>query len=208
MKHLGWAQDDPPLWKRCVATTCLHHLRSCTLVDANTKDRANQEMIEKNSGRTTANRQHAPQAPTPYFSHMQPHLLQFMPQPGSSTGTQLYNMPTASTSSSGFYDPYDPSERSTSPIPSIAPSDSISHSGALSRAPSVGHIFSRPVSARGSTIELPKWSSAKQTSFERRLARLTASAGLPFSWLENIEWLLFVDEFIPAARSPSRKVLY
>lgn len=71
----------------------------------------------------------------------------------------------------------------------------------------MGHVFSRPVSARGSTIELPKWSSAKQTSFERRLARLTASAGLPFSWLENIEWLLFVDEFIPAARSPSRKVV-
>jgi len=37
--------------------------------------------------------------------------------------------------------------------------------------------------------------------------RLTASAGLPLSWVENPEWLSFCTEFIPSAKSPSWKVL-
>jgi hypothetical protein len=51
------------------------------------------------------------------------------------------------------------------------------------------------------------WNSEKQQSFENRLGRLTASAGLPFSWVDNPEWLAFVDEFVPAARSPGRQTL-
>ena len=37
--------------------------------------------------------------------------------------------------------------------------------------------------------------------------RLTASAGLPLSWVENLEWLAFCNEFMPLAKTPSRKVL-
>ena len=51
------------------------------------------------------------------------------------------------------------------------------------------------------------WTSEKQRSFENRLGRLTASAGLPFSWVNNPEWLAFLDEFIPAAVSPGRQTL-
>jgi hypothetical protein len=39
------------------------------------------------------------------------------------------------------------------------------------------------------------------------MARITASAGFSLSWIDNPAWLDFLDEFLPAARSPSRKVL-
>jgi hypothetical protein len=51
------------------------------------------------------------------------------------------------------------------------------------------------------------WSDARQMRFEERMIRLTASAGLLLSWVENPEWLNFCTEFIPQAKSPSRKVL-
>ncbi|KAH9988278.1 hypothetical protein BJV74DRAFT_796328 [Russula compacta] len=37
--------------------------------------------------------------------------------------------------------------------------------------------------------------------------RLTASARLPLSWVDNAEWIRFCDEFLPAAKSPSWKTL-
>lgn len=51
------------------------------------------------------------------------------------------------------------------------------------------------------------WSGDKQRRFEYRLTRLTASAGLPLSWVDNPEWIDFCEDFIPAAKSPSRKTL-
>ncbi|KIK78262.1 hypothetical protein PAXRUDRAFT_98517, partial [Paxillus rubicundulus Ve08.2h10] len=36
---------------------------------------------------------------------------------------------------------------------------------------------------------------------------LTASTGLPFTWVDNPEWLTFLAEFVPAAKSPSQKTL-
>ena len=52
-----------------------------------------------------------------------------------------------------------------------------------------------------------EWSHELQTRFETQIARLTASAGLPLSWVDNPEWIDFVHQFLPAAKSPSRKVL-
>jgi len=43
--------------------------------------------------------------------------------------------------------------------------------------------------------------------FEERITRLTTSAGLPLSWVENPEWLNFCADFLPQAKSPSQKVL-
>ena len=51
------------------------------------------------------------------------------------------------------------------------------------------------------------WSQELQIRFETQVARLTASAGLPLSWVDNPEWIDFVHQFLPAAKSPSRKVL-
>lgn len=53
----------------------------------------------------------------------------------------------------------------------------------------------------------PVWTSERQENFEKQLARLTASAGLPLSWIDNPEWHGFCEEFVPAAKSLSRKAL-
>ena len=55
--------------------------------------------------------------------------------------------------------------------------------------------------------DIPLWSLAQQKSFENYIAHLTASAGLPLSWVDNAEFISFIDEFLPAAKCPSRKVL-
>lgn len=53
-----------------------------------------------------------------------------------------------------------------------------------------------------------EWSTDRQNMFNTRLGRLTASAGLPISWIENPEFLLFCQEFVhPSAVVPSRKVM-
>ena len=51
------------------------------------------------------------------------------------------------------------------------------------------------------------WSRESQRSFETCLARLTASAGFLLSWVDNPEWITFCDEFLPAAKQPSRNTL-
>ena len=86
---------------------------------------------------------------------------------------------------------------------SLAPSDSISvFSSALPSRSRRSRHYVAPLPL----TDLP-WSDARQASFEDRLTRLTASAGFPLSWVENPEWLNFCTEFLPQAKSPSRKVL-
>ncbi|KAI0776272.1 hypothetical protein BD413DRAFT_527895, partial [Trametes elegans] len=53
----------------------------------------------------------------------------------------------------------------------------------------------------------PVWDDNRQARFRARLARITASCGFPFTWVENIEWLDFCNDFLPEARNPSRRVL-
>ncbi|KAH9028010.1 hypothetical protein EDB84DRAFT_1588968 [Lactarius hengduanensis] len=48
---------------------------------------------------------------------------------------------------------------------------------------------------------------ARQARFEERITRITAAAGFSLSWVENPEWLDFCNDFVPQAKSPSRKVL-
>lgn len=88
---------------------------------------------------------------------------------------------------------------------SIAPSDSYSMQGHTR-----GACQRASGKSRANTIipvPLDTWSDARQLCFEEKLVRLTALAGLPLSWVENPEWLSFCTEFIPSAKSPSRKVL-
>ncbi|KAH8991738.1 hypothetical protein EDB86DRAFT_2806431 [Lactarius hatsudake] len=62
---------------------------------------------------------------------------------------------------------------------------------------------------RGTPFVPPElsWSEGCQARFEERIIHLTASAGLPLSWVENPEWLDFCVKFLLQAKSPSRKVL-
>jgi hypothetical protein len=53
-----------------------------------------------------------------------------------------------------------------------------------------------------------EWSADQQHVFDMRLGRLTASATLAMSWIENPEFLLFCLEFVhPSANVPSRKAM-
>jgi hypothetical protein len=67
--------------------------------------------------------------------------------------------------------------------------------------PSTSHVFQPPPSIGEA------WSSDLQEIFEISIARLTAAAGLPLSWVDNPEWIDFIYKFLPWATSPSRKVL-
>ena len=51
------------------------------------------------------------------------------------------------------------------------------------------------------------WSLDIQGVFENQIARLTAAAGLPLSWVDNPESIDFVHQFLPWATFPSCKVL-
>ncbi|KAI0654019.1 hypothetical protein C8Q70DRAFT_890671, partial [Cubamyces menziesii] len=51
------------------------------------------------------------------------------------------------------------------------------------------------------------WDEVRQASFEARIARITASCGLPLTWVENVEVVDFFAEFIPSALVPSRTTL-
>ena len=103
-----------------------------------------------------------------------------------------------------------------SPASSLAPSDSIStRSSHHSSFPSQSIAHHDPLTGIRRSISLSHldvhtgsvWSSKRQKLFEHKLARVTAACNLLQSWVDNPEWLSFVDEFIPAARSPSRNIL-
>ena len=90
-------------------------------------------------------------------------------------------------------------------LSSLAPFNSISmHSNALPSCSRRSRNYITPLPL--SVNDLP-WSDARQACFEDQLTHLTVSAGFLLSWVENPEWLSFCTEFLPQAKSPSRKVL-
>ncbi|KAI0755919.1 hypothetical protein BC629DRAFT_1296554 [Irpex lacteus] len=58
-----------------------------------------------------------------------------------------------------------------------------------------------------SLAQPPPWTSETQRRFESRIARVTASANIPLSWVDDPEVQAFFADFIPAARPISRRVL-
>jgi hypothetical protein len=120
------------------------------------------------------------------------------PCPSPLTDIHRIQLPSASLGPSPFLVQTPYSSRPSSPTGlgiNLGSRNSHSHYSALHRG---------TVSQQASLLD---WSLSKQSSFERRIARLTASAGLPFTWVDNPEWLAFLAEFVPAAKSPSQKTL-
>jgi hypothetical protein len=135
-----------------------------------------------------------------------PDSPDFMPFPSplaSGSNSQIWPDPSPSTSS--WPSPsmsFMTTSSAVAPDQSRASSDTGSYSRApLSRSNSRAHYYS---TAR--TVQTP-WTSARQQLFEEYITRLTVSAGFPLSWVDNITWRLFVQEFIPGAHAFSRKVL-
>jgi hypothetical protein len=131
----------------------------------------------------------------------------FMATPLSSNPYQADFM--ANSISSASYPPSPASLNSSIDLGSVEESsDGASH---LSKRPRTSYGYSRrasrSLSRAPSQPELPRWSSATQARFASLVARITASCGFPFLWVENPEWIAFCNEFVPGAQPISRKSL-
>ena len=95
-------------------------------------------------------------------------------------------------------------------FPLINPLPLLNGTPLYNQSPTVSSLYVEPSS---SLIFQPPgsqgwgWSEELQIRFEIQITRLTAAAGLPLSWVDNPEWIDFIHLFLPAAKSPSRKVL-
>ncbi|SJL01174.1 uncharacterized protein ARMOST_04492 [Armillaria ostoyae] len=217
----------PREWLGAHADTLLKHLRDCPRQPPAVCDRARNE-LESRSPVKHMRRPPMPvnMIPTHPFqlSHPTPsHPTSSFISPGlypESTGLlshpdigPLISRP--SSSSSSFLAPHS----SLSRAPSVAPSDSVSAVGSRRSLyslddESLEHFPSKrarhSISRQASFMYQPppiSWSSSDQARFEERIIRLTASAGFSLSWVENPEWIAFCEDFIPAAKVPSRKVV-
>lgn len=79
-----------------------------------------------------------------------------------------------------------------------------SSSSHISRTRSASNGQVRRVPLQIATTE---WTNEKQEGFEMRLARATASAGIPLAWVDNPDVEDLIEFLQPAAKIPSRKVL-
>ena len=152
-------------------------------------------------------------SPLPPYS--QPPTLQVQTPLNNYQSAYTLAVPLAGPSTHGTYE-REPSIMSTSTSnshgSSLTPSNSVSVRSIASLAPgpatsSRSRRSSRVASFTSPALDMASWSDARQMRFEEKILRLTASAGFPLSWVENPEWLNFCTEFIPQAKSPSRKVL-
>lgn len=219
-------------WLRAATTTLVNHLRHCNLQTADTAERAKTSHIShggatspagQRRGRQTENPQiNAPMvlSQLPYYSLDSPQLCP-PPIAGPSNAPGAFMSTTNSASSLASLPPspalsslsfsasphYSSLELSGLPVPESGSPSMFNHPS-LSRQQH--RILSAPVSRSSSRLSYtdgPLWTSSHQKRFETRIARLTASAGLPLAWVDNPEWHAFVEDFFPAAKSPSRKVL-
>ena len=156
---------------------------------------------------------------TPLPSPLQSSLLMF-PKTAGGLRTNAMGFPDSNSILSPLPDGIDLSSAFTSPASlsaHLCPEDSISVISAASSSsqtpilpPSTSGLSQRPSSLSGlarSASGSGGWTKARQDLFKNLLAHLTASADLPFSWVDNPVWHIFCNEFIPAAKSPSQKVL-
>ncbi|SJK98740.1 uncharacterized protein ARMOST_02009 [Armillaria ostoyae] len=197
----------PHEWLRARADTLLKHLRDCPRQPPAVCDRARNEL----ESRSPVKHMRCPPMPVnmipthPFqLSHPTPsHPTSSFISPGlypESTGLlshpdigPLISQP--SSSSSSFLAPHS----SLSRAPSVAPSDSVSAVGSRRSLYSLDDE-----SLEHFPSKRARHSISRQASFT--LKRLS-SAGFSLSWVENPEWIAFCEDFIPAAKVPSRKVV-
>jgi hypothetical protein len=190
------------------ASTAINHLRFCTLVSADVRSTADEQHGRKYPT--------APNSPTSQRRRRNTEIhidTLGMPPPislnspdssmaGPSMTQELQNLSQFNEFNPHSHPP-SPSWPHHSPAPSESGSSGFSNSHPPSRSQSRSVQYR--VSNRQSNIVDPAlyWPKEKQNSFENRIARLTASAGFPLSWVDNMEWIDFCTEFLPAAKLPS-----
>lgn len=199
-------QNDPAReWLAAHTEGLVNHLRNCDCQPSEIRQKAQLQKDNTRSPRKSAAAAslfRQPPSISPY-PPSQPLAPVIQVQTPFNTYQSAYTLsipgPSTHSLSHGTYE-REPSIVSTS-TSSLAPSDSISLAPSRSRRSRVAS-FNSPAASPDMA-----WSDARQMHFEERILRLTASAGLSLSWVENPEWLNLCTEFIPQAKSPSRKVL-
>ncbi|KAH9024118.1 hypothetical protein EDB84DRAFT_1440775 [Lactarius hengduanensis] len=200
-------------WLSARTDQLLNHLIGCSNQPRDVRERASaqKEQGSARSPRNLRSRHHAeegtgigPILPLAYQRHsVSPYPSPRLPSLHiqSPSDAHQYQHSLAVGPSSSYERESSVASSSSSDARSVTPFDNVSIRSFPSR------------SSRRSSNHVPfvppelSWSEGRQTRFEERLIRLTASAGLPLLWVENPEWLDFCVEFLPQARSPSRKVL-
>jgi hypothetical protein len=216
--------------------TLANHLLSCEMQSSNVKTRvADYKKSLNNNLRSPAKATQsatihygtlnpAVPIPRPLFHNLPPNSILLNSPPN-----QLSDLPTDETIDpqlrfhpylrpASMRSPDNPSPPSSAYLAADSSADSVSPFDSISQPPS------RPSSQMGRTLlrrrsynpgthlqpdmfSAQHWSPTRKKAFEKRIMRLTASAGFPLSWTENLEWRLFCDEFVPGAPPISRKVL-
>jgi len=192
------------------------HLSTCQFQTSDVQERARNEFPpspQRQRNHETADFQqqiaalgdfYGPQAgpSTPFPASFPPSSTNISPDPRYMSLPQLSVTPDIGAASHST----SPSPVFHIPLPvSVGSTASISSRDSRSQSRSRSRPLSRQASL-GPQV-LPDWNDEKQRRYETRLARLTASAGFPFSWVDNPEWLAFIDEFLPGAKPVGRKAL-
>jgi hypothetical protein len=211
-------------WLLSASSTLLRHLRDCEHQASDIQEKARQSHGNRRAGtdRPTHQRVHSHpprldsgvEAPLDYLrdftetfggagpsrrSHPNPSPLD-SPWPAESPAIASGSLPPSFVAppSQGPGTPLSETSSFSLPTPSDVLPLSRSLSRTRSRGPSVPHA---------SWVASIPWTQARQKLFEERVALLTVSAGLPLAWVDNNNWRILVQDFIPGANSFSRKVL-
>jgi hypothetical protein len=205
--------EPQKLWRQDQVDNLLSHLKSCDLQPANIKAAASEE-----HGKHKRGTKHQKQIVLLLLQALAP--LSFAPDPFAPGPSSLLHpgltpeQHFSFTKTSAWLEHELGSEELYSLAGSVGPSDSISQIG-HSCQPSF-HSSSSDISASSSTgskirrvtsqLGVPSslaWPEGQQVTFERALARITASAGFSLSWIENPELVGFFQMFLPQGNLPS-----
>lgn len=199
-KGYGRPPDQDYGYLRYAKSTLLNHVKTCSRQTAENRALAKHNSPRKSSTSGSVHQNIQPPAWPP--PNAQPGTSQYSPQyyqmlPPSMPPSQSHSPALSTSSLSALPSPYIGLMVPMDQSPPLTPGYLTGNATPRSRSQSIS--INDPVASM--------WPVGFQRKFEERIARLTVSAGLPLSWVDNPEWIDFVHDFLPSARSPSRKVL-
>ena len=196
-------------WIASATSTALNHLRVCALINENVRSTAEEMRASKYASDSPTSRRRRRADAADMLQPSMPSISFNAPGPSPMAGPSMIpNRPQDYEwgGSSARRSPSLQYSSRNSPAPSESGS-SYSNSRALSRSNSFSAQYHVPIRQSSTMDPGLHWSREKQKSFDTHIARMTASAGFPLSWVDNAEWIDFCTEFLPAAKLPSRKTL-
>ncbi|KAJ7140750.1 hypothetical protein C8R44DRAFT_866446 [Mycena epipterygia] len=176
-------------WMIGNTVTMMNHLKICPLVPQSVRDKALNNPSNAGTGFSSPSKRGGGRLAGPYPTSAHDSRVE-----GASPTLHLDTGSSSSLPSAGLYNVFGGSDNFTLPedshhglhrsssVVSLAPSDSIS---------AVASQMSASFSPR-------PWDASKQALFEEKVLRLTVSANLPFSWVENPEWAEFFGDYFKA----------